>query len=439
MKTVQNIVLFLSIIVCIGLIYINLFNVYQTDDYIWAYHTRKLGLTGNFKQTYMHWGGRYFGYSINMFNPVFYDNNGLLPKIYPVFLMLSFIGVIALNCKEYFKYSFGESLQKAIMFFFFYTVLLISIPEHYFWITGSNIYFVPTILAGLLLYFARKNEETGQRIWAYLSLLLIIVLIGSNEIMALLLEGLLLLFYFQKRTKQNLAFLIVGTLFLLLSFLAPGNFSRMGDAQEGILKWIKRIGAFGANTIYIAFKVFLMVPLFIKVFEKELTVIRNKIPFRKALLIGAVSLFPLLFTGYIVNTIARQFESIAFYSLVTLSLILAFRFERIKKLWWVSLIVLFTPELKIFPEKYSNFDIDYNLANITAEVFTTDLKGYEKEINTRVKILKNTPGDSVVVDKIKHVPRVLYFDEMASVKEEETYVNDQLQKYFNKKYIRTKE
>lgn len=73
------------------------------------------------------------------------------------------------------------------------------------------------------------------------------------------------------------------------------------------------------------------------------------------------------------------------------------------------------------------------------ELFTTDLKEYEGEMNERVDMIKNSSQDSVVVNKIKEVPRILYIDEMASVKEQETYVNDQLQKYFNKKYIRTKE
>jgi archaellum component FlaF (FlaF/FlaG flagellin family) len=44
MKTVQNIVLFLSVILCIGLVYISMFNVYQTDDYMCAYGTRVEGL-----------------------------------------------------------------------------------------------------------------------------------------------------------------------------------------------------------------------------------------------------------------------------------------------------------------------------------------------------------------------------------------------------------
>ncbi len=439
MKKAQNIIVFLSVLIGIGLAYISFFNVYQTDDYFWSYTTRKVGLVQSFIDTYTNWGGRYFGYSVNMFNPVFYDSTNILPKIYPVFLMLSLIGVSALNFKEYFNYSLKESLKKGLLLFFFYTVLLVSLPEHYFWITGANVYFVPVILSGILLWFLKKYETTGQKLWFYLSALLIVTLMGSNEILALIVEGLLLVSYYQKRSKENLLLVLLATVFLLISFVAPGNFNRMGETEGGVLKWLKRMALFGVNTIYTAAKVLLILPLFIKVFEEELDTISKKIPFKKAILYWCVSLLPLLFTGYILSSVARQFESILFYFLITFSLLLYFKFEKIKTLWWISLFIIFLPELKIFPERYSYFNIDFNGENIAMELLTTDLKEYEREMNERVHRIRNSSKDSVVVDKIKEVPRILYMDEMASVKEQETYVNDQLQKYFNKKYIRTKE
>lgn len=438
MKTVQNIVLFLSVILCIGLVYISMFNVYQTDDYICAYGTRVEGLWGNFTHTYLYWGGRYFGYTVNMLNPVAYDVSGIVPKVYPLFLMLSFIGVSVINFKAYFRYSSVEALKKSLMLFFFYTILLVSIPEHYFWITGANIYYLPVILSGLLLYFFKRNEDTGKQVWNFLSLFLIILLMGSNEMLALILEGLLLVMYYQKSNKQNLLFLLVGTVFLLVSFLAPGNFNRMGDAEGGLMKWLKRIALFGANTAYVGFKVLLVIPLFIKVFEKELKNIAQKITIKKAVLFWGISLIPLLFTGYLLNSIARQFENIIFYFFITFALLLIFKIENIKRLWWVSLFIIFLPELKIFPEKYSYFNIDLNASNIAMELCTTDLKEYKREMDERVHTIKNSPKDSVVVEKIKVTPRILHFAEMASENEDESFINDQLQKYFEKKYIRTK-
>ncbi|MDR6488165.1 hypothetical protein J2799_002676 [Chryseobacterium vietnamense] len=439
MKKVQNIVLFLSVLLFIGLAYISWFNVYQTDDYFWSYITRKAGLLQSFVNTYTTWGGRYFGYSLNMFNPVFYDSNNILPKIYPVFLILSFIGVSAFNFNEYFNYSIKESLKKGFLLFFFYTILLVSLPEHYYWVTGSNIYFVPVILSGILLYFFKKYEDTKRKIWFYLSALLIIMLMGSNEILALILEGLLLVGYYQKRDRENLFLMLLGTVFLLVCFFAPGNFNRMGEVESGMVKWLKRIALFGADTAYVGVKVIAVLPLFIKVFEKEFKKITVHVTFKKAVLFWLVSLIPLLFTSYILTSVARQFESIIFYFLLTFSLLLYFKFEKIKKFWWVSLLIVFLPELKIFPEKYSYFNIDFNGGNIMMELLATDLNEYEREMDERINVIRNSSQDSVVVDKIKEVPRVLYMDEMASVKQQENYINDQLQKYFNKKYIRTKE
>jgi hypothetical protein len=55
---------------------------------------------------------------VNMLNPVAYDANGIVPKVYPLFLMFSFIGVSSLNFKAYFRYSSVEALKKSLMLFF---------------------------------------------------------------------------------------------------------------------------------------------------------------------------------------------------------------------------------------------------------------------------------------------------------------------------------
>ncbi|ANF50699.1 hypothetical protein A0O34_09270 [Chryseobacterium glaciei] len=440
MKSVQNIVLFLSIFTLIGLMYIAYFNVYQTDDYIYSYGTRKLGFLNNSKSFYLNWGGRYFGYSINTLNPVSEDNTGILPKVYPVFLFLSFIGLSVLNFKQYFKYSLKEATVKGFILFFFYTVLLVSIPEHYFWITGSNIYFLPIILFGFLLYFLGKYAESKSRIWFYLLAVLIVILMGSNELSALILLGSLAVFYYQKRTKETQFLLILGLLFCLVSFLAPGNFKRLDDSTGGFLmKSIKRIGIFGVNNIFFFIKTSLIMPLFIKIFESELRFIIKKINFKKALIIWSVSFLPLIFTAYIMNTMGRQFENIIFFYFVSSSVLWFFMVEKIKKYWWVSLVIIFLPETNFLPEKYSNFNFDFNINTIGKEILFTDLKKYDQEIENRINTIKNSKKDSLIIDRIKTVPKILYFDEMSSVKEDKNYVSEQLQKYFDKKYIRVED
>jgi hypothetical protein len=437
MKLVQNITLFLSIFLFIGLVYISFFNVYQTDDYIYSYGTRRLGVFENCKDFYLNWGGRYFGYSISTLNPVSEDKEVILPKIYPIFLMLAFIGVSALNFKHYFQYSLKKAFAKSFLLFFFYTVLLVSLPEHYFWITGANIYFLSVILSGFLLYFTGRYRESQNKTWFYLSIVLIILLMGSNELLALTLEGLLIIFYFQKRSKNSKVLLIIGSVFLLVSFLAPGNFKRLADTSDIFyIKWIKRIGVFGANSIYIFIKTILLLPLFIKVFEKDLKTVVDRISVKKAFIIWSVSFLPLIFAGYILNAIGRQFENIIFFYFMTGSVLLMIFYGKIKKYWWISLVIVFLPESNFFPQKYSVFNIDYNMNNFVNEIFSTDLKEYDREIENRIDVIKNSTEDSLVVEKIQTIPKILYFDEMGAVNGDKNYVNTQMEKYFNKKYIR---
>jgi len=439
MKSVYYITAFLSIILIIGLVYIAFFNVYQTDDYIYAYTTKKFGILGNMQEFYMNWGGRYFGYTYNMFVPLSDDPENILPKIYPVFLILSFIGISTLNFKEFFKYSWLQAIIKAFVLFFFYTVILTNISEHFFWFTGSNVYFLPVILSGFLLFFFKKYNDTGKIRWYNLILILIFILMGSNEILALILLGIIVYLNTQDGSIKARIMLIVALSGILISFLAPGNFLRMAESEDAFyLKWVKRILYFGADTTYIVIKTAILIPLFIKVFEKELAEIARRYYFKKLIIIWLISFLPLLFLGFIMNSIGRQFENIIFFWLLSSSVIVYMRFGEIKKFWIFSMIIILLPQTDFFPEKYKNFNLSFNINNIAKEILYTDLKAYDSEISERIHTLKTTSSDSVVVDKIKTVPTVLYFDEMSSVNEPRDYVSMQLEKYFNKKYIRTK-
>jgi hypothetical protein len=262
---------------------------------------------------------------------------------------------------------------------------------------------------------------------------------GSNEILALILFGMIVYGNIQSKTSRMRIIFIVGLSGLLISFLAPGNFLRMAESEDVFyVKWLKRIVYFGADTAYIFIKTAVVLPLFIKIFEKELGQIASKFVFKKLMIIWLISFLPLLFLGFIMNGIGRQFENIIWFWLLSFSVVVAIKLPGIKKFWVVSLILIFLPKTDLFSQKYGNFNINFNINNLAKELIYTDLKAYETEISNRVHLLKTTRSDSVIVDRIKTVPLVLYFDEMSSVNETRDYVSMQQEKYFNKKYVRTK-
>jgi len=148
-----------------------------------------------------------------------------------------------------------------------------------------------------------------------------------------------------------------------------------------------------------------------------------------------ISLLPLMFLGYLINIVGRQNDNIVIFFLSTFSFILLYKKENIKRFWWISFLVIFLPETDFFSQSYSGFNIDYNMNNFVKEIFVTDLKEYDKEIKDRITIIQNSKEDSLKIDRIREVPKILYFDELSSAKEEKKYVNDQLEKFFNKKSI----
>ena len=147
MKLFQKIIFGLSIIIFIGLCYISSFNVFQTDDYIYASQTRDLGALENSFTLYKNWGGRYLTYSLNTIIPAGKSEFYWLPKVLPIAYFTLLICGFYNNLRFYFKQKKTEALEKSFILFLFYTICLSSISEHYFWISGANVYFLSFILA----------------------------------------------------------------------------------------------------------------------------------------------------------------------------------------------------------------------------------------------------------------------------------------------------
>lgn len=127
MKFFQKIIFGISIITFIGLCYISSFNVFQTDDYIYASQTRDLGALENAFTLYKNWGGRYFTYSLNTIIPAGKSEFYWLPKVLPIAYFTLLICGFYNNLRFYFKQKKTEALEKSFILFLFYTVCLSNI------------------------------------------------------------------------------------------------------------------------------------------------------------------------------------------------------------------------------------------------------------------------------------------------------------------------
>lgn len=434
MKLFQKIIFGLSIIIFIGLCYISSFNVFQTDDYIYASQTRDLGALENAFTLYKNWGGRYLTYSLNTIIPAGKSEFYWLPKVLPIVYFTLLIFGFYNNLRFYFKQKKTEALEKSFILFLFYTICLSSISEHYFWISGANVYFLSFILANFLIYFFGKfqhNKKVKPIIF-----LLIILLMGSNEFIAIYLLLFLIFNFFLNKHKNNLIFLGIGIFGFLLSFLAPGNFNRMTESDANF--WftnVKRIGVFIINSGYVFLKIILILPLFIKIFEIEIKTILSKISINRLKIYLAFSVVTLLFSGFLIllNS-SRTLEIITFYTLLLSSLLVYHYFENFKKIFWISALILLLPTINLFELKSTKFRLSYNINAIFQEVMYSKLAQYEEQVNARHRFLRKSKEPKIYLQPITSIPKILYFQELG-IEDKTNYINSQLEKFYKKEHI----
>ena len=306
--------------------------------------------------------------------------------------------------------------------------------EHYFWMSGANVYFLSFILANFFFYFFGKfkhNKKVKPIIF-----LLIILLMGSNEFIAIYLLLFLIFNFFLSKHKNNLIFLGIGIFGFLLSFLAPGNFNRMTESDANF--WItnvKRIGVFIINSGYVFLKIILILPLFIKIFEIEIKTILSKISISRLKIYLAFSVVTLLFSGFLflLNS-SRTLEIITFYTLLLSSLLVYHYFENFKKIFWISALILLLPTINVFEIKSTKFRLSYNLNAIFQEVMYSKLAQYEEQVNARHLFLRKSKEPKIYLQPITSIPKILYFQELGT-EDKTNYINSQLEKFYKKEHI----
>lgn len=433
MKIFKNILFLISVIVFLSLVYIAQFNVFQTDDYVNAAAANHSSKIDNIKDFYFNWGGRYFSYTLNTFipagNPHFYG----LPKVFPAVYFSALIFGFWLNLKFYFRQKSTEAFINSGILFLFYTVSLASMSEHFFWLSGANIYFLPIILLVYFIYFYGKSQTNKN--WKPVVFLLIFFLMGSNEILSILLIQWILFMYFKKRNAGSLSLLIFGMVFLSISIFAPGNFVRSDKSAETIVEFMyKSSGIFVANSIYIFLKLFLIVPFFALVFSDIFKNISVKTSKLEVLLVTSFALPVLLLSGVMRLALERVLDSLILYLLVMFSLILSSYVKHIPKVFLLAVVIIFLPKIHLYPQKFIYFKVNYNLFNIGKEIFGNHLQSYENEIKERHKMIRNSQNNVIELPLIKNTPFVLYFEEIGE-KNKPNYINKQLEYFYDKKKI----
>ena len=243
-KVLIGILAFAVIAVLVLFIALSFFDYPSADDFCYAAKARQFGFIGAQAFWYEHWSGRY---TLNFAYTAF-SLSGDIFKIYhypPIILLIStWLGFSFLTA----KIAQGHVSKASVLLIgVVCTVLFISgtpnIAQTFYWPGGSFTYQIPNVLLifllGLLVWRETAAIGKNTRILIFsLSSLLVITIIGANEI-SLLLTGAILFLgaVYALWARRNSRVFWAGLLLIaigaaLVSVLAPGNYQRYASLDS---------------------------------------------------------------------------------------------------------------------------------------------------------------------------------------------------------------
>ena len=242
LKKISILMLWVSIIMFLfGLAILSFFNHACADDYIALTWNHQYGFIGYQKQVYLHWGGRYVS---NLLASAFSYHNFLISHYYfhtLLLLSLTFVSVFYL-IKVANRYllsnssNFGQRLTISAIVCVNMYVVYPELATGLFWFSSAITYQTSIVLLVLLLGVCISLFECSPKMrpFFFVFLLLLIILINGTNELAVLLSGVMLLWFAfinKDRLKQWWLFVAVIALFYLSSFafmsMAPGNKERL--------------------------------------------------------------------------------------------------------------------------------------------------------------------------------------------------------------------
>jgi hypothetical protein len=211
------------------------------DDFRIAASADSVGVIETVRSTYHSWSGRYFAYG----SAAFLVRAGGLDGIYPLVPGLAFL-LMVLGTWRLIKASWGPALTgrhalvAAGVVNVLYLATMHEVAEGYYWLASSTTYLAGQALAMLLFaLLVGERDEPGARraLRAGGCVLLTVCIIGSNEILMVLVDMLLFLLLILRRRRGDRVALVTACVVAaaacsLIVLCAPGNASRY-DANPG--------------------------------------------------------------------------------------------------------------------------------------------------------------------------------------------------------------
>jgi hypothetical protein len=433
------------------LLFLSFFNHPASDDFGYSYETMTFGFAQVQIDRYFDWSGRYFSNAILSVDPIIY-NNFTIYKLIPIGLFLLFFYAL-----YYFLGSlFGGISSKskwafAGFIFFLYFCQMADVCEGYFWLPGSITYQLANILFVFLIGFILKFYKTKKSVYVILSSLLIIAIVGCNEIITLILLFLFftfLLFQYYTNKKLDRVLILLFTVlvvFTAFSILAPGNAERETDivVKHQFLTSVIATLIYSVHYFVRWAPLLLLSGLFlIEYFDKLIDEIKFKkvfihplFSFIGSLVVICCGLFPGFWSlnarppGRSINTIYFFFIFAFLYFLITL-------FYYLKRTRNYSFVMPNYIKIVLIFLILMNTFSSGNIITSYSDLLSGRAYKFDKEMKNRYHIITNSESKNCVVPPIENAPLTIYgYEDMELTTDKKNWKNDAIAKYFKKESI----
>lgn len=205
----------------------------QGDDFFLLMMRNKMGAINLIAEMYETWSGRYFALLLGSINP---SNNIMLFKVYLAIFQLTFLSSIFLLIKSLFNKSFSNIyiINITLASYLIFANALPFLFEFQYWYPSVTAYQFSLSLLILLwsIYLFKEQNQLKDTVYIFLSIILIILIIGLNELMiAPLFISIAIQFYKDFKSGKNklqISLLIITFLIAIaINILAPGNYVRL--------------------------------------------------------------------------------------------------------------------------------------------------------------------------------------------------------------------
>ncbi len=455
-KKIRYIVIFaFGLLVTILFLVLSFYNHPSADDFNYSMNVRQYGFFGAQQYWYTHWSGRYFATFLLSLNP-------LVINSVSGYKMMSFLLIFLTVFSLYFfidtvfnKARFLEKTYIVILAFFTFVMLMPSVAEGFYWMSGAYTYQIGNILTLLLGALIISYNRNKSKIVFVLAVITLIALIGTNET-SMFISVLIILFInvfriIKDKTIPVFLFVLLGVAAIcsMVVYFAPGNDFRslnqsnshqflfsfkssVSEAMDMISNW----WWIGFLLIFSSYKL----ASDMNWEKKETNFERIYLnPFFALLLLfliivagfftcfWSLGLYPPLRT---INTIYFYFIIISVYIGVCTAVKLKRSGIKIPEvpfaMWLIPLFIAF------YVYKYQN--------NVSTAYF--DLKDgtaamYNDELLARYSYLRKNDGKICEIEKLKNIPATLFFSDISMI--EDKVMNEAYSKYFGKESIIVKE